>query len=234
MQEYYAGNGNINQGGVITPMSRERLIEYFENVVGLKDAELDALKDKLAVYEPLIRPVYTCKITQARMHSNAFLVMRMRVPIFPGDLPILPVVAQPLTAIIAANDDEGAWGFVALTSEEKFCIGGVLEDMGAEWDTWYYCELYEHRPVKGRESAAEALRDQAVFADNTTDIVARAVLALDVEEPSSEAFGDQLDYAADAIYNATIGPILEAIDDVEKRSAIRKALYYKLANELQD
>ena len=145
MQEYYAGNGNMNQGGELTPMTRERLVEYFEATEAQQRSAYAELEARLQKYEP--KEPFTCKISKEREHPNAFAVMRMEVPDFPSTLPTLPNVARPLTAILAANDDGDAWGFVSLSIPEKVCIGDALENGAADWGVWYYCQLYDGHAV---------------------------------------------------------------------------------------
>lgn len=143
MQEYYAGNGNMNQGGDIKPMTRERLITWFEeNEKDLK-AKIDSLTNELEKYVNVVEPIYTCAIWPTRVSEGAFAVMRMHAPDFPDNQPHIPDISNPLTVIIAANDDGGKWGYVSLSPAEKAVIGDVMSIKEIPYGVWHYCELFE-------------------------------------------------------------------------------------------
>lgn len=82
-----------------------------------------------------------CTISKERTHTNAFAVCLLPTPEFPTDKPTKKYVQK--FAIIAANDDKGAWGFVTLTEEEKHCIGFTMLQSKPETGRWYWCELYK-------------------------------------------------------------------------------------------
>lgn len=71
---------------------------------------------------------------------DSFAVALMESMEFPNDNPVAPEVR--LKSVLAANDDEDEWGWVQLSGDEKDCIGIALEDFGAEFGEWYWCQLY--------------------------------------------------------------------------------------------
>lgn len=81
-----------------------------------------------------------CKITKTREHKTAFAVMLRNTPPFPDDKPLKNGVKK--FAIIAANDNKNAWGWVSLSKKEKELIGDALLENDAIVDQWYWCELY--------------------------------------------------------------------------------------------
>lgn len=84
----------------------------------------------------------SCEIHKTRKNENSFVVALLSVPAFPGDLPHKRTVRYPLQAVIAANDDDGAWGFVSLDGKQKHCIGDKLNELGIPVGKWMYCNLY--------------------------------------------------------------------------------------------
>ena len=82
-----------------------------------------------------------CTISKERNHENAFAVCILPTPEFPMDKPSKCYVQK--LAVIAANDDKGAWGFVTLKEDEKDCIGFAMMQFRAETGRWYWCELYK-------------------------------------------------------------------------------------------
>ena len=82
-----------------------------------------------------------CIITSNKEKTESFAVCLLRTPYFPTKLPLKQGVFN--MAVIAANDDNGAWGFITLAKEEKDVIGSKLLEVKAEYNKWYWCELYE-------------------------------------------------------------------------------------------
>ena len=86
---------------------------------------------------------YRCKITNGKNTKDAFLVALIEVPKFPDEKALSGIVREPLSAVIAATDDDDARTFLALDNDEKHCIGDALVEHGAGFGIWKYCEIFE-------------------------------------------------------------------------------------------
>ena len=77
--------------------------------------------------------------------ENAFAVCFVPAPMFPDRKPVKDGVNR--LVVVAANDDGGKWGFVALEKGEKEMIGDLLLKMEAPTDTWFWCQDFGRERV---------------------------------------------------------------------------------------
>lgn len=76
------------------------------------------------------------------LHDNAFAVCLLEVPPFPPPITDMLEDSYPY-AVIAANDDKDAWGYVCLNQDWKNTIGETMLNLGCAINTWYWCEFFD-------------------------------------------------------------------------------------------
>lgn len=79
-------------------------------------------------------------IAATRPDETYFAVMLRHAPSFPDEGDVKPIDVQPL-AVVAANNDNGGWGWATLDEAEKDVVGDALLNFGASVDVWHWCQL---------------------------------------------------------------------------------------------